>query len=461
MIDRLQDVLRLADGSRFSAALIENKLKFSPYVREAVAIGEARPHVVALIQIDMGNVGNWAEANRLPFTTFKDLSRKDEVTALIGEAVARVNEGLPAGARIRGFALFDKELDADDDELTRTQKVRRATILTKYEAMIEDLYAPGPRVTAGAAADDRRSPPPSIMNEHVVFMLQLIITGVAVGGVYSLIALGFVLIFKASSVVNFGPGELVLFGAYVAWATILSMKLPLYVALPLTLVIAIVLGLVIERGVLRPLIGQPIISVIMVTFGVASVIRGFLNMTWGSDTRPFPVLFSQQPFHLGPVPVSPVHLWSFVAVMALLAGFSVFFRFSTTGMAMRATADNQQVALSLGVSVKRIFALSWCIASVVSALGGTILGSVRGGVDFSLADLGLKVFPVVILGGLDSVPGAIIGGVLIGVLENLAGGYLDPIMGGGVKEVAPFVALVIILMLRPYGFFGKREIERV
>ena len=299
------------------------------------------------------------------------------------------------------------------------------------------------------------------MNEHVVFMLQLIINGVAVGGVYSLMALGFVLIFKASSVVNFGPGELVLFGAYVAWATILNMTLPLPVALTLTLVIAIVLGLVIERGVLRPLIGEPIISVIMVTFGVASVIRGFLNMTWGSDTRPFPVLFSQQPIHFGPVPVSPVHLWSFVGVLVLLAIFSIFFKYSLTGMAMRATADNQQVAQSLGVSVKRVFALSWCIATVVSTLGGIILGSVRGGVDFSLADLGLKVFPVVILGGLDSVAGAIIGGVLIGVLENLSGGYLDPILGGGVKEVAPFVVLVIILMIRPYGFFGKVEIERV
>jgi branched-chain amino acid transport system permease protein len=191
------------------------------------------------------------------------------------------------------------------------------------------------------------------------------------------------------------------------------------------------------------------------------VIRGVLNMTWGSDTRPFPVLFSQEPFRLGPVPVSPVHLWSFVTVLVLLAAFSLFFRFSRTGMAMRATADNQQVAQSLGVSVKWIFALSWCIATVVSALGGIILGSVRGGVDFSLADLGLKVFPVVILGGLDSVQGAIIGGVLIGVLENLSGGYLDPVLGGGVKEVAPFVALVVILMLRPHGFFGKAEIERV
>lgn len=299
------------------------------------------------------------------------------------------------------------------------------------------------------------------MTEQLVFMLQLVISGIAVGGVYSLMALGFVLIFKASSVVNFGPGELVLFGAYVAWATILQMRFPLVVALPLTLVVAVLLGLVIERGVLRPLIGEPIISVIMVTFGFASVIRGFLNMTWGSDTRPFPVLFSPEPFRVGPVPVSPVHLWSFVCVMVLLGAFSLFFRFSLTGMAMRATADNQQVAQSLGVSVKWVFALSWCIATGVSTLGGIILGSVRGGVDFSIAELGLKVFPVVILGGLDSVLGAIIGGVLIGVLENLAGGYLDPILGGGVKEVAPFVVLVVILMLRPYGFFGKVEIERV
>jgi len=295
------------------------------------------------------------------------------------------------------------------------------------------------------------------MGEHVVFMLQLIITGIAVGGVYSLMALGFVLIFKASAVVNFGPGELVLFGAYVSWATILPMKLPLYVALPITLGVAILLGLVIERGVLRPLIGEPIISVIMVTFGVASVIRGVLNMTWGSDTRPFPVLFSQEPFHLGPVPVSPVHLWSFVGVLVLLAGFSIFFKYSLTGMAMRATADNQQVAQSLGVSVKRVFALSWCVATVVSTLGGIILGSVRGGVDFSLADLGLKVFPVVILGGLDSVAGAIIGGVLIGVLENLVGFYVTP----AYKEGVALVVFLLVILLRPEGLLGRAEERKV
>lgn len=147
MIDRVTDVLKTADGARFSPALIENKLKYSPHIREAVVIGEERPYVVALIQIDMGNVGNWAEARRLPFTTFKDLSGKAQVVALIGEAVARVNQGLPEAARIREFALFDKELDADDDELTRTNKVRRATILAKYGHLIERLYA------AAAAAE--------------------------------------------------------------------------------------------------------------------------------------------------------------------------------------------------------------------------------------------------------------------------------------------------------------------
>ncbi len=292
------------------------------------------------------------------------------------------------------------------------------------------------------------------------FFLQVLLNGLVVGSIYSLVALGFVIIFKSSGILNFAQGEFLLLGAYVFLA-ISSAHAPIGAALLLTFAFSAVLGIVLERLVLRPLIGEPIISVIMVTFGFASVVRGVLNMTWGSDTRPFPALFSSQPFHLGPVPVSPVHLWSFVTVMVLLAAFSLFFKYSLIGTAMRATADNQQVAQSLGVSVKGVFALSWCIATVVSALGGIILGSVRGGVDFSLADYGLKVFPVVILGGLDSVAGVIVSGVIIGVLENLSGGYLDPIFGGGVKEVAPFVVLVLILMIRPYGLFGRKDVERV
>jgi branched-chain amino acid transport system permease protein len=148
-----------------------------------------------------------------------------------------------------------------------------------------------------------------------------------------------------------------------------------------------------------------------------------------------------------------------VAILLLL--FTLFFKYSRAGIAMRATAFSQQVAMSMGISVRRMFALAWAIAAVVSAIGGILLGGVRGGVDAALAAIGLKVIPVVILGGLDSIIGAIVGGLIVGVLENLAGGYLDPLFGGGVKEVAPFVILVLILMVKPYGLFGKVHIDRV
>ena len=164
---------------------------------------------------------------------------------------------------------------------------------------------------------------------------------------------------------------------------------------------------------------------------------------------------------LGPLPVSRGYLVSMLVAASLLLVFTLFFRYSRVGIAMRATAFSQEVAQSMGISVRRIFAVSWSIAAVVSALGGILLGSLRGGVDGSLSVLGLKALPVVILGGLDSVAGAIVGGLIIGVLENLSGGYLDPIFGGGVKEVAPFAALVLILMVKPYGLFGKVKIERV
>ena len=212
---------------------------------------------------------------------------------------------------------------------------------------------------------------------------------------------------------------------------------------------------------LRPLIGEPIISVIMVTLGLSSVLRAIVQGIWGTDTRPLPSVFSLDPIQLGPLPIARGYLYSAGCVAVLLVVLTLFFKYARPGIAMRATADSQQVALSMGISVRRIFALSWSIAAVVSAVGGILLATMRGGVDGSLAVLGLKVLPAVIVGGLDSIGGAILGGLLIGVLENLSGGYLDPVFGGGVKEVAPFVALVLILMVRPYGLFGKVRIERV
>jgi len=292
------------------------------------------------------------------------------------------------------------------------------------------------------------------------FFLQLLLNGLVVGSIYSLVALGFVIIFKSSGILNFAQGEFLLLGAYVFLA-VASAHAPIGAALLLTFAFSAVLGIVLERLVLRPLIGEPIISVIMVTLGLSSVLRAIVQGIWGTDTRPLPSVFSLDPIQLGPLPIARGYLYSAGCVAVLLVVLTLFFTHALPGIAMRATADSQQVALSMGISVRRIFALSWSIAAVVSAVGGILLATLRGGVDGSLAVLGLKVLPAVIVGGLDSIGGAILGGLLIGVLENLSGGYLDPVFGGGVKEVAPFVALVLILMVRPYGLFGKVRIERV
>jgi branched-chain amino acid transport system permease protein len=293
------------------------------------------------------------------------------------------------------------------------------------------------------------------------FFLQLVINGLVVGSVYALVAMGFVIIYKSTSVLNFAQGEFLLLGAYVSLALLTRWHVPFWATVALTLGFAAVLGLAIERLILRPMIGEPVVSVIMVTLGLSSILRAVVQGIWGTDTRPFPEIFPSAPMMIGPVPVSRAYAWSLGCVVVLLVAFSLFFKFSRFGIAMRATAFSQQVALSMGISVRHMFALAWAIAAVVSAIGGILLGAVRTGVDQSLALIGLKVLPVAILGGLDSVLGAIVGGLLIGVLENLAGGYLDPVFGGGVKEVAPFAILVSILMIKPYGLFGKVHIERV
>ncbi|HSD21148.1 MAG TPA: branched-chain amino acid ABC transporter permease [Anaeromyxobacter sp.] len=293
------------------------------------------------------------------------------------------------------------------------------------------------------------------------FLLQLVLNGIVIGSIYALVGLGFVIIYKSSSILNFAQGEFLMLGAYVCLAIFTTARVPFAAAFALTLVFSVVLGMLLERVLLRPMIGEPVISVIMLTLGLASILRAVVQGFWGTDTRPYPDLFPSAPIMIGPLPVSQGYLYSVASVFVLLLLFSLFFKYTRSGIAMRATAFSQQVALSMGISVKRIFALAWSIAAVVSAVGGVLLGGIRGGVDGAFALFGLKVIPVVILGGLDSVLGAIVGGLVMGILENLAGGYLDPVFGGGVKEVAPFVALVAILTFKPYGLFGKVKIERV
>ena len=298
------------------------------------------------------------------------------------------------------------------------------------------------------------------MSDGVWFFLQLLVQGLAVGSVYSLVALGFVLIYKASGVINFAQGEFLMLGAYLCLSFLVQANLPLWAALALTIAVMALVALVLERLVLRPLIGEPVISIIMATIGLALVFKAATAVAWGTQLRSFPAIFPDLPLKLGQVIISQVYLWTFGTAMLLMVAFALFFKFTRLGIAMRATANSHQVALSMGISVKSIFALSWAISAVVSAIGGVLIGSING-VNITFSDFGLKVFPAVILGGLDSIPGAVIGGLVVGILENLSGGYLSRVFGGGVKEVAPFVFLVIILMIKPYGLFGTKEIERV
>lgn len=291
------------------------------------------------------------------------------------------------------------------------------------------------------------------------YFLNLLVNGIVVGALYALIALGFVLIYKASGVVNLAQGEMVMLGAYIGLTFSASLKVPFLLALLLSIAISALVGMLIKRTVLRPFIGESPISIIMVTLGLSFLIRAVIHMIWGTDLRSFSGIFSSQPIRVGPVAVSEVFLYSFVAAMVLLLLLTAFFKYSLMGIAMRATSDDEQAAQSMGISVKRVLAATWAVAAMVAAVGGIFLGNIAG-VNPLLTSYGLKVLPVAILGGLDSIPGAILGGFIIGVLENLAGGYLDG-FAPGIKEVAPFVVLILVLLVKPYGLFGKEIIERV
>ena len=292
------------------------------------------------------------------------------------------------------------------------------------------------------------------------FTLLLLSNGVLIGLMYALIALGFVLVYKATDAVNFAQGEFVMIAGFVVAGCLGVWGVPLWLAVPLALGSMVAFGFVLERVMLRKLIGRPVIAVVMATIGLASILRGIGPFTIFSGTKPLPLPVSDEPFVLGPLFIPPIQLTGGLISLAFLAGFSWFFLKSRNGVAMRAVADNQQVAMAMGIDVERYFGLAWAMTGVVSALGGILWGNMLG-VDVNLALVGFKVFPVVILGGLDSIPGAIIGGLIVGIVENVAAGYVDPYVGGGTKDFAPYVLMILALMIRPYGIFGKRIIERI
>jgi len=297
------------------------------------------------------------------------------------------------------------------------------------------------------------------MWDELQFSLSLIVSGLSIGLMYSLIALGFVLVYKATDAINFAQGEFVMLAGFVA-AVALGDKVPVLAAVAIAVAVMVVFSFALERVVLRPLLGRPIVAVIMATIGLGAILRGLPAITVGGQTRALSLPIGDTPFVFGPIFLPPIQVLGVVVTLAFLGIFSWFFLKSRMGIAMRAVADNQQVAMAMGINVERYFALAWAMAGIVSALGGVIWGSMLG-VDTQLALVGLKVFPVVILGGLDSIVGAVVGGLIVGVVESLAAGYLDPYVGGGTKDFAPYVLMIVALMFKPYGLFGTHRIERV
>jgi branched-chain amino acid transport system permease protein len=296
--------------------------------------------------------------------------------------------------------------------------------------------------------------------ENIHFMAELLIEGLLIGMLYALIALGFVLIYKASDAINFAQGELVMFAGYMVVASMELLKLNLFISIIVGLAGMVAFGLIVERGMLRPLIGRPVVSIIMATIGLAYVLRGFAPMVWGASTHNIRLPIRDMPWEVGGILVMPIYVVACLVSLMLLGAFGYFFLKSRSGIAMRAVADDQQTAMAMGIDVRQYFAVAWVMAGGVATVGGVIWGSLIG-VDSMLALVGLKVFPVVILGGLDSIAGAIVGGLIVGAVESLAAGYLDPLVGGGTKDFAPYVLMILVLMIKPYGLFGQEIIERV
>ncbi len=286
--------------------------------------------------------------------------------------------------------------------------------------------------------------------------LNTIVDGVMVGGIYALVAIGWVIIYKCSGVLNLAMGELTLIGAYLSF-TLYSVGVPFLIAILLSLIIGFILGLLVERIFLDKLIGESILSVIMVTVGLSFFLKGIVQFLWGTSRKVFtPSVFSIEPITIGPLAINELFLWGFVAAIILLITFVAFFKYTKWGLAMQATADDEMAALSIGISARFVYAIAWGIAFMAAGIGGTFLGNING-ISPSLGHLGLLVLPAVVLGGLNSIPGAVVGGITIGILENLTGTYID----NSLKEYAPYIFMAIFLLFKPHGFWGWERIERV
>lgn len=297
----------------------------------------------------------------------------------------------------------------------------------------------------------------------MTYFFQLVVSGIVVGSIYALAAIGFVLIYKSSRVLNLAHGQFIAAGAYITYTLTVYCHVPVYISFVLSMILTFFLAMSVERIFLRRLIGEPIISVIMVTIGLMSIIDGVIYLTpFGSENLSFPSFLPSQPIVFQGIYISYTQLAGVLITFLLIGVFSWFFRKSTVGISMRAVSDDQMASMSIGISVPRVFGLAWATAGLTAAAAGGILGNIVGLNFDTLHAFGIIVFPVVILGGLDSLPGAVAAGIIMGLIQQFASGYLDGNWGlSGTASLLPYIVLLVILLFKPNGLFGTHEIERV
>lgn len=299
----------------------------------------------------------------------------------------------------------------------------------------------------------------------MAYFIQLVFAGIALGCIYALIGLGFSIIFKASGVINFAQGELLLVGAYIISAGVFEWHLGFFLSLLLAIVITVAIGFIFERFVLGRMIGRPVFSILMITIGLDIVLRTAVIVRWGSDPVPPGSPFQiSSGINIGEVHFGTSDIWTIVTTVLLCGALYYFFQLTKYGLAMRATALDQEAALAMGINIRTVNVLAWGISSAIAAIGGFFLGAKSIAVDPTLGSTALLAFPAIILGGVDSVSGAVLGGILIGLTEVLTAGYeshFASITGAGFHEIAPYLIMILVLLIRPYGFFGTRKVERI
>lgn len=291
-------------------------------------------------------------------------------------------------------------------------------------------------------------------------LLTYVINGALMGLLYALIALSFVIIYRSARVFNFAQGEIIVVAAFLIWTFFFHYEFEWWLALPLAVGCSVLLGLIIERLILRRLIGEEIFSFVMVTIGLLILLRGIVLVVWGPDMRFFPAVLPLTAIRIGPIVIDPALLYGGI-ITILLAGFaSWFYNRTQLGLEMSAVAEDHQTAMSLGISVRKSIAISWALSGVFSAIAAIVFLNGKG-LTFSASDIGFAALPVVLLAGLESIGGVIVAGLIIGVTANLAAYFLDPIFDGGVAQVLPFIIMIAILLIRPTGMFGWKTIDRI